>query len=120
MTQSTQTPEQESVLYRTTLHWAILLGPALLFILGGLSLRAKILAALIMIALAIVWGIFSLYSLRSSEFVLTTSKLTIKTGFPLKRSREFPYDKLAGADFFQPALGVFLNFGKIYIIQKNA
>lgn len=119
VTEPVEIPEQETVLHRTTLHWAILFGPGLLFIMGGMSLRAKPVPALIMIGLAIMWGIFSLYNLRRSEFVLTSSRLTIKAGFIFKRFYEIPYDKLGGADFFQPALGNLLNFGKIYILRKD-
>lgn len=120
MTERENVPgKAEPILYRTTVHWAALLGPGMLLVLGGLSLRAKPVAALVMIGLAIIWGMFSIHNLRASEFAVRASKLTIRIGFPFKRFYEFPYSHLAGADFHQPALGVILNFGKIMLIQPN-
>ena len=106
-------------MYRTTIHWAALLGPAMLFVIGGVSVRARLVPALVMIGLAVIWGAFSIRNLRLSEFVLTESKLVIRIGFPLKRLYELPYAKLMGADFFKPALGVIMGFGKIMILQKD-
>lgn len=111
--------EAEPVLYRTTIHWAALLGPGMLFVMGGVSVRAKPLAALIMIGLAIVWGLLSIHNLRASEFAIGTSRLTIRVGFPFKRFYEFPFSQIAGADYHQPALGVILNFGKVMIIHTT-
>jgi len=120
MTETENVPrEAEPILYRTTVHWAALLGPGMLFVLGGLSLRAKPVAALVMMGLALIWGMFSIHTLRASEFAVQASRLTIRIGFPFKRFYEFPYSQLAGADFPQPALGVILNFGKIMLVLPN-
>ncbi|HOW54775.1 MAG TPA: PH domain-containing protein [Syntrophorhabdaceae bacterium] len=120
MTQSESLSQQtEPVLYRTSVHRAALLGPAMLLIVGGVSVRARPVAALVMIGLAVLWGVFSIYNLRASEFALTATKLTIRIGFPFKRFYEFPYSKITGVDFHQPALGMMLNFGKVIIVQSN-
>lgn len=120
MTGSTDKPDEtESILYRTTVHWAALFGPGILFIIGGMSVRTHTFPALIMIVVAVIWGIFSVRNLRLSEFVLLESKLVIRIGFPFKRFYELPYTKLAGADFFKPALGVIMGFGKVMILQKD-
>jgi len=111
--------EAEPVLYRTTIHWAALLGPGMLFVMGGVSVRARPLAALIMIGLALVWGLLSIHNLRASEFAIGTSRLTIRVGFPFKRFYEFPFSQIAGADYHQPALGVILNFGKVMIMHTT-
>jgi len=120
MTETESSPqEKEPVLYRTQLHWAALLGPGMLLIMGGISVRPRPLAALAMIGLAILWGIFVLYNLRASEFALSASKVTVRVGILFKRFYEFPYSQIAGADFHQPALGVMLNFGKIMIMHSS-
>ncbi len=120
MSESANAPEpEERILYRTTLHWAVLLGPAMLFIIGGLSVRPRMILALIMIGLAVIWGLFCIRNLRTSEFVLTESKLVIRIGFLLKRFYEIPYTKLANADFVKPALGVMMGFGKVMILRKD-
>ena len=120
MMEPENSPEKaENVLYRTTLHWAALLGPVMLLIIGGVSVRTRTVPALVILGVAILWGILSIRNLRMSEFVLTDSKLIVRIGFPLKRFYELPYTKLAGADFFKPALGVILGFGKIMILPTN-
>lgn len=120
MPESTPVPDRsESVIYRTTIHWAALLGPAMLLVVGGISFRARLVPALVMIGLAVLWGIFSIRNLRMSEFVLMESKLVIRVGSLFRRSYELPYEKLAGADFVKPALGVIMGFGKIMILQKD-
>ena len=120
MTETGSSPqEKEPVLYRTQYHWAALLGPGMLLVLGGVSVRARPVAALVMIGLAVLWGIFTIHNFRTSEFALSASKLTIRVGILFKRFYEFPYTEIAGADFHQPALGVMLNFGKIMIMHSS-
>ncbi|HOC45215.1 MAG: hypothetical protein PHT96_10800 [Syntrophorhabdaceae bacterium] len=109
----------ESIIYRTTIHWAALFGPAMLLIIGGISVRTRLVPALVMIVLSVIWGIFSIRNLRLSEFVLMETKLIVRIGFPFKRFYEIPYTTLAGADFFKPALGVILGFGKVMILRKD-
>lgn len=109
----------ENILYRTTVHWAALFGPAMLFIIGGVSVRSRMIPALVMLGVAVLWGVLSIRNLRMSEFVLTDSKLLVRVGFPLTRSYEIPYTELAGADFFKPALGVMMGFGKVMILRKD-
>ncbi|MBP1748957.1 MAG: hypothetical protein H6Q52_1496 [Deltaproteobacteria bacterium] len=91
----------------------------MLFVIGGVSVRPRMVPALVLIVLAVIWGIFSIRNLRLSEFVLTESKLVIRIGFPFKRFYALPYTKLAGADSFKPALGVMMGFGKIMILRKD-
>ena len=111
--------KSESIIYRTTVHWAALFGPAMLFIIGGVSVRSRMVPALVMLGVAVLWGVLSIRNLRMSEFVLTDSKLMVRVGFPLTRSYELPYTELAGADFFKPALGVMMGFGKVMILRKD-
>ena len=118
--ESADSPERtENVLYRTTKHWAGLLGPAMLLILGGMSVRTHLVPALAMIVAAVTWGILSVRTIRSTEFILTESKLVIKMGFPFQRVVELPYIELANADFFKPALGVMMGFGKLMIVKMD-
>ena len=120
MTGSGDSPDKaENVVYRTTVHWAALFGPAMLFIVGGVSVRTRTTPALIMLAVAVGWGILSIRNLRMSEFVLTDSKLVVRIGFPFTRLYEMPYTELAGADFFKPALGVMMGFGKVMVLRKD-
>ncbi|MCX5807387.1 MAG: PH domain-containing protein [Proteobacteria bacterium] len=109
----------EHVVYRTKLHWATLLGPGTLIILAGLWIPSKGLSALALLALGVIWGIFSSISLQNSEIGITNKRLLLRVGFPLRRSCDIPLETIQMVDIYQPSLGKFLNFGKI-IIQSVA
>jgi uncharacterized membrane protein YdbT with pleckstrin-like domain len=110
--------EKEYVVYRTKLHWAILLGPAVLIILAGLWIPSKGMSALVLLALGIMWGVFSSISIQTSEIGITDRRLLLRVGFPLRRSCDIMLEEIQIVDIYQPSLGKFLNFGKI-IIQSG-
>lgn len=110
--------EKEYVVYRTKLHWAILLGPAVLIILAGLWIPSKGMSALVLLALGIMWGVFSSISIQTSEIGITDKRLLLRVGFPLRRSCDIMLEEIQIVDIYQPSLGKFLNFGKI-IIQSG-
>jgi uncharacterized membrane protein YdbT with pleckstrin-like domain len=107
--------EKEYVVYRTKLHWAILLGPAVLIILAGLWIPSKGMSALVLLALGIMWGVFSSISIQTSEIGITDKRLLLRVGFPLRRSCDIMLEEIQIVDIYQPSLGKFLNFGKIII-----
>jgi len=105
----------ERVLYRAKLHWAILLGPLLVVIIGVLALGSQGIHAMALVAFGLIWGIFSYISLQRSEIELTSNTIFINVGFPLKRLYEISLGKIVLIDYYQPSLGAMLNFGKIII-----
>jgi len=107
--------EKERVLYRTKLHWATFLGPAMLTILGGLWIPSKGMPALVMFFLGVLWGIFSSLSFNASDIGLTERRLLVRVGFPLRRTCDVPLEQIRMVDVYQPSLGKFLNFGKVII-----
>ena len=107
----------EAFIYRAQYHWAILLGPILVMIIGGLALGSQGYHAMALIAFGLVWGICSYISLCRSEIGLTRSKVLINVGFPMKRSYDIPLGEITVIDFYQPSLGSMLNFGKIIIYK---
>lgn len=111
----------ETIIYRAKCHWAILLGPMLVIIIGGLALRSQGYNALALIAFGLVWGVFSYIRLCKSDTGLTRNRLLIDAGFPVRKSYDIPLNKITVIDFYQPALGSMLNFGKIIIVshEKN-
>ena len=109
----------ESVVLRTRLHWVIIAGPAALMVIAGLSLEHKGTSAEVVLALAVLWGIFSSISFERSEIVLTKARLLLKVGFPWRRSYDFPLADVQDVIVYQPSLGKFLDFGKITIRRKN-
>ncbi|HME42618.1 MAG TPA: PH domain-containing protein [Syntrophorhabdales bacterium] len=109
-------PENEPFLYRTGCHWAIVLGPMLLIIIGGLALKSQGFHAMMLMAFGFIWGVFSYVSLHRSELGLTRKRLLINAGFPLLKSYDIALGKIVAIDFHQPSLGSMLDFGKITII----
>jgi hypothetical protein len=109
----------EKIVYRARYHWAILLGPILVIIIGGLALGSQGYHALVVIAFGLIWEICSYISFRRSEIELTGTRMLIDVGFPLKKSHQIALGEIVLIDFYQPSLGAMLDFGKIIIIDKG-
>jgi uncharacterized membrane protein YdbT with pleckstrin-like domain len=109
----------EPIIYRAQLHWAILLGPLLVILIGALALKSQGYHAIALIVFGLIWGIFSYVRLRRSEIGLSRNKILINIGFPLKKSFEIPLNEIIFIDSYQPTLGSMLNFGKILVMDKG-
>jgi hypothetical protein len=109
----------EPIIYRAQLHWAILLGPLLVILIGALALKSQGYHAIALIVFGLIWGIFSYVRLRRSEIGLSRNKILINIGFPLKKSFEIPLNEIIFIDHYQPTLGSMLNFGKILVMDKR-
>lgn len=109
----------EMIVYRTTCHWAMFLGPALIFVIGGLALNSQGVSAIVLMAFGLIWGIFSYVSLRGSDIVLTRKRVLINAGIPVLRSYDIPLEAIVAVDYYQPTLGSMLNFGKIIIVRNK-
>ena len=107
--------ENEHIVYRTGLHWATLLGPAMLMIIGGISIPSRGASGLVLFGLGLLWGVLSYISYQTSEVGITDKRLLLRVGFPLRRTYDIPLTQIAMVDTYQPSLGKFLNFGKIII-----
>ena len=107
--------ENERVVYRTKLHWAMLLGPGTLMVIGGLSLPSKGLSGLILFGIGFAWAILSTISFQTSEIGITDQRLLLRTGFPMRRTYDIPLTQIELVDTYQPSLGKFLNFGKVIL-----
>lgn len=110
---------EETVVYRARCHWAMLLGPMLLIVIGGMALRSQGYHAVALIAFGVIWGVFEYVSLTRSSIELTKDKVIVNAGFPLPKSSDIPLGKITAIDFYQPSLGSMLNFGKIMIARKE-
>ncbi len=111
--------QNEPVLYRTTIHWVSLLGPAIILAIGAVLLQARPLPAFVTIGAGVVWGVVTVCNVLFSELVVTPTKITVRTGFPFMRVHEFPYALITHVDVNKPPLGVALHFGKVTIAQSN-
>jgi hypothetical protein len=109
----------ETIIYSTQLHWAIILGPMLVIIIGGLALRSQGYHAMALVAFGLIWGIFSYINLSRSEIGLTQNKVLINVGFPLKKSHDILLSEIIFIDYYQPSLGSMLDFGKILVMDRR-
>lgn len=115
----TKLTTNEPIIYRAKCHWAILLGPILVILIGGMALKSQGYHAMILIAFGLIWGIFSYINLRRSEIGLTRSKIIIDVGFPMRKSCDILLNEIIFIDYYQPSLGSMLNFGKILVMDKR-
>jgi hypothetical protein len=113
------TMNDDTIIYRAQLHWAIILGPLLVIIIGGLALRSQGYHAMVLIAFGLIWGILSYINLRRSEIGLTQNKMLINVGFPLNKSYAILLNEIIFVDYYQPSLGSMLDFGKILVMDKR-
>jgi hypothetical protein len=111
--------KDETIVYRTKCHRAMLFGPILLIIMGGLALKSQGFPAIVLMAFGLVWGIFSYVSLRGSEIGLTRKRVLINAGFLTLKAYDIPLNEIASVDFHQPSLGSKLDFGKIIIVHNR-
>lgn len=112
-------PKDEEIIWSTKCHWAMLLGPIVVIILGGLAVRSHGVPAFVLIAFGLVWCVLSYITLDRTEIGLTEKRVLISTAFPLPRLYDIPLNDVVGIDFYQPALGSLMNFGKIWIVYRG-
>jgi hypothetical protein len=114
-----QLSEGETVIYQAESHWAMLLGPAFVLIIGGLSLQSQGLSAAALMVFGLAWGFLAYHSMQRSRIVLTGDRLLVDAGFPLPKSFNIALNEIVAIDYYQPSLGSMLNFGKIMIVYKG-
>lgn len=114
---TTELLENERIVYQTRLHWVLFLGPAMLIVLGGLSLPSKGFKALIIVAIGLAWGIISYIKFNRSLFRVTSQRVLVSVSFLVKRPYIISLSDIRLIDSYQPSLGTMLNFGKITIIH---
>ncbi len=112
---TSQLKEGERVLYYGRCHWVILLGPAMVIFLGGISIQNKGMSALILLCIGVIFAVFAIISYRGSLVALTQTRILGRMGFPVRRQYDIDLDKIADMRITQPALGKLLNFGRIIV-----
>lgn len=111
--------KDETLIFCAKCHWAILLGPILVIVIGGLAVKSQGIHALALMVFGLAWYTFSHITLNRSEIGLTEKRVLINTRFPLARVYDIPLDKIIAIDFYQPSLGSMLDFGKIWIVYEG-
>lgn len=113
--------EGESITFKTDLHWAIFSAPLLVILIAGLSIPAKGMSAVILLAIGTAWSILSAISRQKNAYVITTRRVLVQRWFALKRFYDIPHSEILHLDINQPTLGKLLNFGRItlYLSRKR-
>ena len=109
---------EERIVYCAHLHWVVFIGPIIWVILVIFCLMAGEAAAVvgvILIPIAIIHGIASLISYKSSEFGITNKRVLAKAGFIRRNSMEVLLAKVEGIQVNQGILGRILDYGTIII-----
>jgi len=106
----------EQVVYRTKLHWVIFLWPIICAVIAFMLFAGgSTTAGGFFLLVAIIWGISSFISLKTSEFGITNKRVLIKTGFIRRNSLETLLTKVEGIQVNQGMLGRILNYGTIIV-----
>jgi uncharacterized membrane protein YdbT with pleckstrin-like domain len=125
--------QNEKVLKTAKIHWVVFL-PYLFLIFLYLIVTCfpwgmvqkffsfSTLSFLIFLPVFIIFiKIFSiLIYYITSEFVITTERIVIKTGFIKRNSFEIPINRIESIHFDQSVLGRILNYGTILITGKGS
>ena len=122
----------EQVLYKTRLHWILLLKPCLLAMLGlaiiafswwahGPSGRwAEALAALAYLGATVagaglLWVLVRYVEMRTSEFAVTTIRLILKVGLVARYTTELLIARVESIGVAQSLAGRLLDFGDLTV-----
>ena len=116
--------EGEKVLYRTRLHWVVLLRPilvaaVLLFLPAGLLLWAKgrdmAWPAAILIALGIIVIVYGAVKRNATEMAVTGKRVLIKQGIASRKSLELVLAKVESIVVDESVVGRMLGYGTLVI-----
>ncbi|MBW2076788.1 MAG: PH domain-containing protein [Deltaproteobacteria bacterium] len=108
----------EKITYRAYLHWAVFLRPigwlviAILFFIGSGYIIG---IGTIFVLIAIIDGIGSLITYKTSEFGVTNKRVLVKVGFIRRNSLEILLTKVEGIQVNQGIIGRILGYGSIVI-----
>jgi uncharacterized membrane protein YdbT with pleckstrin-like domain len=122
----------ETVLYKTRLHWIVMLGPVLLGLLlaaGGLALsisdyemhvqggaqKAMLIGGIVLLVLAAFVLISGLIRRGATEVAVSNMRVLIKTGLLERRSIEVLLTKVESIGVDETAFGRMLGYGSVII-----
>jgi uncharacterized membrane protein YdbT with pleckstrin-like domain len=109
----------ENIVYRTHLHWVIFLLPIIctgvsifLFCLG---VQIALAAGGLFLLTAIIIGLNSFITYKTSEFAVTNRRVIVKVGFIRRNSIEVMLNKVEGIQVDQGIIGRIFKYGSITI-----
>jgi len=109
----------ETIVYQTKLHWWVFV-PGGVFLIAGILLisqSAGLGSSLIFIALIMLLAAY--LNKQSSEFVVTTKRVILKTGLISRKLVEIQLNKADGLIVEQGLIGRILNFGGVRVTSAG-
>jgi len=114
----------EQVLYKTRLHWILLLRPSLLIALGLVTVAVawqmnappavRYLGGAAAVA-GLLWGVVHYIEMMTSEFAVTTVRLILKVGLVARYTTELLISKVESIGVTQSLTGRLLDFGDLTV-----
>jgi uncharacterized membrane protein YdbT with pleckstrin-like domain len=109
----------ESIVYQTHLHWVIFLWTivciAVAIFFFSLGTQVSMAAGLLFLLTAIIIGLNSFITYKTSEFAVTNRRVIVKVGFIRRNSIEVMLNKVEGIQVDQGILGRIFKYGSITI-----
>jgi uncharacterized membrane protein YdbT with pleckstrin-like domain len=115
--------QDEEVVLDVHPHWLFFAEPALTVV--GLLILTIILAAtvgggitgfmLVLVAIALIWGLWRLVTWRTTHFVITSDRLIYRSGVLAKRGIQIPIERVNNVNFKQGILERVLGAGDLLV-----
>jgi hypothetical protein len=108
--------QNETVVYRTSLHWAVFVRPALWFLAAVIFMNTAVsLLAGLFVVVGLIDVIGQAIARRFAEFSVTTRRIIAKAGVLRKRSLELMLSKVEAISVTQGLLGRIFGYGTIIV-----
>jgi len=101
----------EQLVAEAKLHWAMFVGPVLLFLFGLLTGPLKG----FFITLAVVWSVYRGLVYLTTELAITNKRVIAKTGIIRRNAVEISNSKVEGITYHQGIVGRIFGYGSILV-----
>jgi len=113
----------EKIVYRTGLHWSVLVGPVILAAIiasGGVVCLLQrdtnfLYAGAVLLVVAFVIVVAAMVKRSAVEMAVTNRRVIIKTGLASRRSLEIMLAKVESIGVAEPTMGRILGYGTLTI-----
>lgn len=108
----------ESIQYKGKVHWIIYVGAIVWLTLGLLMIaggKEMLPVSIIFIVLGVILGLNALIVCYTSEFVVTSKRVVMKTGFIKRHSTDVMLSKMETINVDQGILGRIFNYGTVVV-----
>lgn len=107
-----------NIVYEARLHWILFLWPALLFCFGiylGVQFDQLRPVAYFIVLFAFFWELMVWVNYHFSYFFIKPTQVILCTGFWIRKTLDFPLNKIESIDISQSILGSLLQYGSLVI-----